>query len=172
MKRIKQHGSKLTNNNLQRWPFEPAEESQCFLSGLLEWVTEAKSLNVSYNFDLRLYVFSKHGNNSLYQTNYVSLVLYVKFWIGKHCLVKRFAFLKNVCYQYLHFVLWVTCCFFFYELLIGPHPTFLECIIIFVWSDCSTLSKWHGYSSHTLTVTHSSCSTSFHVETTSLQTGS
>ena len=27
-------------------------------------------------------------------------VLQVRFWIEKHCLVKHFAFLKNLCYQY------------------------------------------------------------------------
>ena len=43
---------------------------------------------------------------------YVSWVLYIKFPIEKYCLVRHFAFLKNVCYQYLHFVVGVTyCCF-------------------------------------------------------------
>ena len=68
---------------------------------------------------------------------YVSWELYVKFRIEKHCLVKHFAFLKNVCYQYVNFVLRGT-----YELLIGPQLTFLECIVIFLLSDWSTLSKW------------------------------
>ena len=48
----------------------------------------------------------------------VSWVLYAKFRIEKR-LVKHFAFLKNVCYQYLNFVLRVTQLLFFYELLIG-----------------------------------------------------
>ena len=80
-----------------------------------------------YIFDLSLHVNAKRGNgseeivvkwqnNSLCQTN-VSWVLYVKFNIEKHCLVKHFALLKNVCYQFLNFVLWVT------YLLIGPQPT-------------------------------------------------
>ena len=30
MERNQQHGSKSINNNLQRWPFEPAEESRIF----------------------------------------------------------------------------------------------------------------------------------------------
>ena len=34
-------------------------------------------------------------------------------------MVKHFAFLKNVCYRYFNFVLQVTYCFF-YEQLIGP----------------------------------------------------
>ena len=38
-------------------------------------------------------------NNSLCEAN-VSWVLYVKFGIEEHSLVKPFAFLKNVCYQY------------------------------------------------------------------------
>ena len=37
----------------------------------------------------------------------------------KYYLVKHFAFLKNVCYQYFNFVLQVTYCFS-YEQLIGP----------------------------------------------------
>ena len=48
----------------------------------------------------------------------VSWVLYAKFRIEKR-LVKHFAFLKNVCYQYLYFLLRVTQLLFFYELLIG-----------------------------------------------------
>ena len=35
-------------------------------------------------------------------------VLYEKFWIEKHSLVKHSAFLINVCYQYLNLVLRVT----------------------------------------------------------------
>ena len=41
-----------------------------------------------------------------------SLVTYVKFGIEKHCLLRHFAFLKSVCYQYLNFVLRVTYCLF------------------------------------------------------------
>ena len=60
---------------------------------------------------------------------YASRVLYVKFQKGKIWLVKHFSFLKNVCYQHLNVVLQVTYCFF-YKLLIGPQPTFSECIVI------------------------------------------
>ena len=42
------------------------------------------------------------------QNKYVSWVLYVKFRIEKDRLVKYFAFLENVCYQYLNCVLRVT----------------------------------------------------------------
>ena len=59
------------------------------------------------------------------------LCVYVKFLIEKPCPVKHFAFLKSVGYQYLNFVLRVTYCFL-YDLLIGPQPTFLECIFIFL----------------------------------------
>ena len=48
----------------------------------------------------------------------ISWVLYAKFRIEKR-LVKHFSFLKNVCYQYLDFLLRVTQLLFFYELLIG-----------------------------------------------------
>ena len=61
-----------------------------------------------------------------------------------------FALLKNICNQYLNFMLRVTdrfCCFFF-ELLIGPYPTFLECII------CNRIGQLcrsgPGYSSNTV----------------------
>ena len=63
----------------------------------------------------------------------VSWVLYVKFRIEKHCLVKDFAFLKNVCYLLkVPIIFWKTFCasgavivFVFYELMIDPQPTFL-----------------------------------------------
>ena len=54
---------------------------------------------------------------------------------------KTFCSLKNVCYQYLNFVLGVTYCFF-YELLIGPQATFSEVIVIFLQPDWLTWSKW------------------------------
>ena len=41
--------------------------------------------------------------------------------------VEHFTFLKNVCYQYFNFEFRVTYCFF-YELLLGPQPTSLECV--------------------------------------------
>ena len=56
-------------------------------------------------------VLAKGQNNSLCQTN-MSPVCICEVLIEKHCLVKHFAFLKNVCYQYLSFVLRVTYCFF------------------------------------------------------------
>ena len=40
---------------------------------------------------------------------------------------ETFALLKTVCYQCLNFVPRVT--LFYYKLLIGPQPTFLECIV-------------------------------------------
>ena len=68
----------------------------------------------------------------------VSWVLYAKFRIEKHCLVKDFAFLKNVCYllkvpiifwKSLYFEFVIVFLFFvavfFYELMIDPQPTFL-----------------------------------------------
>ena len=64
MKQNKQHGSKSTNCNLQTRPFEPAEQSMCFLRGSLEWMTEAKNINDSYNFDLRSHVSEKQGNRN------------------------------------------------------------------------------------------------------------
>ena len=39
------------NYNLQTRPFEPSEKNPSFLKGPLEWITEAKNVNVSYIFD-------------------------------------------------------------------------------------------------------------------------
>ena len=72
--RNKQHGSKSTYDNLQTWPFEPAEESPCFLRGRLEWVTEAKSVNIGYNFDLRSHIISKRGNGKCWWMTKYQLV--------------------------------------------------------------------------------------------------
>ena len=45
------------------WPFEAAEESMCFLRGLLESVMEPKNINDSCIFDdLQWYVVAKRGN--------------------------------------------------------------------------------------------------------------
>ena len=55
-------------------------------------------------------IASRWQNNSLGQTH-VPWVLHVKFQIEKDCPVKKIAFLKNVCYPYLNFVLRVTYCF-------------------------------------------------------------
>ena len=54
-----QHGWKPANYNLQTSPFEPTEESLCFLRGPLEWMMEPTNLNVSCIFDLRSHVIAK-----------------------------------------------------------------------------------------------------------------
>ena len=124
MKQNKQHVSKSTNHNLQTWPFEPAEKSLCFLGGPLECVTEAKKVNVSCNFNLRLYVIAKRGNgskeiawrwqnNSLGQTKMSPgcKVFNRKTLSGEtlYLLWKTFAII-----QYFKIVLPVTCCFLMY----------------------------------------------------------
>ena len=60
----------------------------------------------------------------------VSGVLYAKFRIQKR-LVKHFAFLKNVCYQYLHFLLRVTQLLFSYELLIGHNQLSRNVLLLY-----------------------------------------
>ena len=40
------------------------ENSQCFLRGLLDWVTEGKNVKISCNFDLRSQFIAKHGNGN------------------------------------------------------------------------------------------------------------
>ena len=77
-------------------------------------------------------IAARWQNTILYQIN-VSWVLYVKFRREKHCLVKHSAFLKNVCYKYLQckFCASSHLLFFFYELLIGPQPTFFWNVLLF-----------------------------------------
>ena len=54
----------------------------------------------------------------------MSWVLYVKFRIEEHSLVKLFAFLKNVCYQYFYFVpFFVLFCFVLCFLRATDWPT-------------------------------------------------
>ena len=67
-------------------------------------------------------VFIAKWGNASEEIKYVSWVLCGKRK-EKH-LVKHFAFLKNVKICVSRNIL------FFYELLIGPRPTFLECIVI------------------------------------------
>ena len=43
---------------------ELAEESPCFLTGPLDCVTEAKNVNVCYNFDVRSHITAKRDNGS------------------------------------------------------------------------------------------------------------
>ena len=80
-------------------------------------LTEAKNVNVSSIYlDLHSAAMVQLVSNK-----YFSWVLYVGFRMKKHRLLKCFAFLKTV-----------NLLFFFYELVIGPQPTFLECIVIFL----------------------------------------
>ena len=76
-------------------------------------------------------------------------LLFVKFRIEKNCLVKHFAFLKNVCYQ-----IFKRCAssnlLFFNELLIGPQPTFRSVLLF----SCNLIGQLclcgPGYSSRTV----------------------
>ena len=79
-------------------------------------------------------------------------MLYIKFRIEKHSLVKLFAFEKNVCYQYFYFLpLFCFVLFFvFYELLIGPQPAFLECICFPCDGSDQLCLGGPGCSSHTI----------------------
>ena len=87
--------------------FEPTDESLCFLRGALEWMTEAKSINVSYIIDLKEHVIAKRGNCSeeiagrwkikawVKQISLQDVICKLKFRVEKHCLVKHLAFLKT-----------------------------------------------------------------------------
>ena len=110
----------------------------------------AKNVNISYIFDLKSHVIAKRRNVS---EEIAGRNKYV-FWAYVKCRLliqsnEKFYFLENVCYQYFKFCTSSTV-LFSYELLIGPQATFLECIVIFLQSEWSTLPLWHGYISRTV----------------------
>ena len=119
------------------WPFVPAEESLCFLRGLLDWVTGAKNVNVSCNFDLRWNFIAKHGNGreeiacrwkqkTACQTKQICLVgVICKVSNRKTSSGEIFCFLGKRLLSI--FKLFASSNFLFYnELLVGPQPPFLE----------------------------------------------
>ena len=139
--------------------FEPAEESECFLRGPLECVTEAKNLRVNYIFDLRSHVISKCGNgseeiagrwqnNSLCQTDV--RVLHVKFWIEKHCLVKHFCFLEKRLLSIFKF-----CAsrnfFFFMSCWLAHNQPSRNVLLFWCYPIGQLCLSGLGYSSHTVT---------------------
>ena len=65
----------------------------------------------------------------------------MKFRIEQHCLMKKRCILKNIFYQYLKCHAWRNLSFS-YGLLIGLQSSFFECMVIFVKSCWSTLSRW------------------------------
>ena len=95
-------------------------------------------------FDLRLWCYCK-----AWQGVSVSWMLFVKFRIEWCCLVKHFAFLKNVCYQYVNFVLRVTYCFFMSWWLalnqLSWNALLFSCNLI-----CQLCLRGPSYSSHTV----------------------
>ena len=105
-------------------------------------MTEAKSVNVSYNFDLRSHVIAilamaakkllaKGQTNSLCQTN-MSPVCICEVSNRKTLSGETFCFLEKRWLSIFKFCASSNLLFFFYKLLIGPQPTFLECIVIFL----------------------------------------
>ena len=97
-------------------------------------------------FDLRLWYYCK-----AWQGVSVSWMLFVKFRIEWCCLVKHFSFLKNVCYQYVNFVLRVTYCFFMSWWLalnqLSWNVLLFSCNLI-----CQLCLRGPSYSSHTVNV--------------------
>ena len=146
----KQHGSKSTNYNLQTWSFEPAGKKPMFPERSVRVSTEGENENIRHIFDLRVHVFAKCGNgrkeiagrwqnNSLCQSYVSRALLKCKVSYRKILSGETLCFLEKRLLSLFKF-----CAFskllFSYELLIGPLPIFLECIVIYLWSDRSTLS--------------------------------
>ena len=111
-KLVVNHNYHITMDQSQ--PIATRWKSLCFLRSPLEYWRRQNCKRWSY-FCLAvaclLYVGTMVAKKLLVsdkitacgETN-VSWVLYVKFRIEEHSLVKLFAFLKNVCYQYFYFV--------------------------------------------------------------------
>ena len=67
----------------------------------------------------------------LVSKRYASWVLYAKFQIAKTLFGETFCFTEKLLLSILNFCA-MSNSLFFYELLIDPQPTFLECIVIFL----------------------------------------
>ena len=94
-------------------------------------------------------IVGRWQNTSMCQRNNVSRVLYVKFRIHKHCFLKHFAFLKKVCYHYLHFVLRVTYCFLWAAYWSTTNFLGMYCYFLVFWLVNLCLSG-PGYSNRTV----------------------
>ena len=112
----------------KKWPIKPSEENPCFLRGPLKCMTEAKNVNVSYNFDLRSHVIKKARQCSrwCYMSSFEwkNIVWWkiLLFWkTFAVCLKWLLFFEKILCFEYVIIFIF----YFFYELLIGPQPIFL-----------------------------------------------
>ena len=135
MKQNKRHGSKSTSYNLQMWPFEPAEWKHVF---------PKRSVRVSDTLDLRSHVIA-------ISTATVAKKLLVGRWqknslcqrdMPPGCCMQSFKWKKNIVWwnillYWKTFAINIKFCamsnsLFFYELLIDPQPTFLECTVIFL----------------------------------------
>ena len=136
--------------------FEPIEESACFLRGLLEcWQRRKMETLVTFLTwgCMLLQRVAMVAKKLPVGGKITACVQQICLWvvIEKHCLMKHFAFLKTVCYQYLNFVLQVTYCFLTSFWL--PTTNFLGMYLI----SCNLISQfcWSGpsgpsYSSRTV----------------------
>ena len=150
-KQNKQHGSKSTNYNLQTWPFELAEKKPMFPERSVRVSTEGQNENIRHIFDLREHVIAKCSNASneiagRWQINVqlVSdiclpgiikmffVVLYRKILSGETLCFLEKRLLSSFKFCAMSKLL------FSFELLIGPLPTFLECILLFT---CDLISQ-------------------------------
>ena len=135
-KRNKQHGSKSTNYNIQiRQDLLNLLKKACVFrevrqSGWRRKKMYKKVISLTWVHMLLWSAAILPKKLLVMIKKYVSWVLYAKFRIEKHCLLKHFAFLINVCNQYLIFLHQVTYCFFRSSCL--AHNKFSDCIVIFL----------------------------------------
>ena len=113
---------------------------------------EGKNVNVSHIFDLRSLVIAKCDNGSkkkfVGDDKITACVKQISLLGAVHKVLKyrktlsgeRFCFLEKRMLSIFKFRT-SSNLFFPYKLQIGPQPTFLECIVIFLKSDWSTLSR-------------------------------
>ena len=154
-KQNKQHGSKSTNYNLQMWPFEPAGKKPMFPERSVRVSTEGENENIRHIFDLRVHVFAKCGNgrkeiagrwqnNSLCQSYVSRALLKCKVSYRKILSGETLCFLEKRLLSLFKFCT-MSKLLFSYELLIGPLPTFLECILLFTCDLIGQRWPWSQY---------------------------
>ena len=130
MKRNQQHGSKSINNNLQTWPFEPTEESRMFPEKPVIYFP----LDVSCLLQSAAMVAKKLLVGAKITACFKQIcfcMLLCKFRSEKHIWWNIFLSWKRLL-SIFKFRASSNLSIVFYELLIGPQPTFLECIVIFL----------------------------------------
>ena len=128
MKRNQQHGSKSINNNLQTWPFEPTEESRMFPEKSVIYFR----LDVSCLLQSAAMVAKKLLVDDKITACFKQICCYMLSSGEKNIIWWNILLSWKRLLSIFKFRASINLSIFFHELLIGPQPTFLECIVIFL----------------------------------------